>query len=282
MSPIPTALRTGSRRGVVEFLNSLRNPTDVGFWIVGAVATVIVLWFLRADSIAELGITAAQFIFPGLLAVQILIAATWSVGVMISTEREDGTLLRAKALPHGALSYATGITVRSLIETGVAVAIVVVPAMLLVPGILDRGPLALAAIGILVLGFVALLPIGLAIGALSRNPRAVAGWGLLAGAGVAYVSGIFVPLVTFPEWVQVIGQILPLYWLGLLLRSVILPENLSMVEIGDSWRTLEAFGVLGAWALLGILIAPALLRRMARRESGSMLERSRQRALQRV
>ena len=282
MSPIPTALRTGSRRGVVEFLNSLRNPTDVGFWIVGAVATVIVLWFLRADSIAELGITAAQFIFPGLLAVQILIAATWSVGVMISTEREDGTLLRAKALPHGALSYATGITVRSLIETGVAVAIVVVPAMLLVPGILDRGPLALAAIGILVLGFVALLPIGLAIGALSRNPRAVAGWGLLAGAGVAYVSGIFVPLVTFPEWVQVIGQILPLYWLGLLLRSVILPENLSMVEIGDSWRTLEAFGVLGAWTLLGILIAPALLRRMARRESGSMLERSRQRALQRV
>jgi len=55
-----------------------------------------------------------------------------------------------------------------------------------------------------------------------------------------------------------------------------------MVEIGDSWRTLEAFGVLGAWTLLGILIAPALLRRMARRESGSMLERSRQRALQRV
>jgi ABC-type multidrug transport system, permease component len=281
-APIPTALRAGVRRGVVEFLNSLRSPTDVGFWIVGAIVTVVVLWFLRTDRIAELDITTAQFIFPGLLAVQLLIAATWGVGVMISTEREDGTLLRAKALPHGTLTYATGITMRSLLESAVAVALVLVPSLFLVGGLLDRGPVALAAVGILVLGFVALFPIGLAVGALSRNPRAVSGWGLLVGAAVVFASGIFVPLITFPEWAQVIGQLLPLYWLGLLLRSVLLPENLHVVEIGESWRTLEAFGVLGAWAVVGILIAPPLLRRMARRESGTSLERARQKALQRV
>ena len=282
MSPIPNALRAGSRRGVIDFLNSLRNPTDVGFWIVGALATVLVLSFLRHEQIGDLGISSAHFIFPGLLAVQLLVAATWGVSVMLATEREDGTLLRAKTLPHGALSYVTGITVRSLIETGFALALVVVPAAIIVPGILDRGPVALAAVGISLLGFVALLPIGLAVGAVSRNPRAVSGWGVLVGAGVVLVSGLFIPLGTMPEWVQVVGQILPLYWLGLLLRSVLLPENLHVVEIGEGWRMLEAFGVVGAWAVVGVLVAPPLLRRMAQRETVATVERSRQKALQRV
>lgn len=278
---VPT-LRAGSRRGVVEFLNSLRSPTDVGFWVVGALATTIVLWFLRDAPVDDFGISTARFIFPGLLAIQILIASAWSVAIMLSTDREDGTLLRAKAMPHGVATYLTGISVRTIIETGVALALVVIPSALLVPDLFARGPIAFAAVGILLLGFLAILPIGLVIGALFRNPRAVSGWGLIAAGGIVMVSGIFLPLITLPEWLQVIGQILPLYWLGLLLRSVLLPENLVVIELGDSWRMLEAFGVLGAWAVVGLVVAPPLLRRMARRESGSVLERSREKALQRV
>ena len=41
------------------------------------------------------------------------------------------------------------------------------------------------------------------------------------------------------------------------------------MEIGHSWRHLETLGVLGAWAIAGLVLAPILLRRMARRESGS-------------
>jgi ABC-2 type transport system permease protein len=54
------------------------------------------------------------------------------------------------------------------------------------------------------------------------------------------------------------------------------------VEIGDSWRHLETVAVLGAWAVAGLLIAPLVLRRMARRESGSRVADRRERALQRV
>lgn len=283
MTSIPaTMLRTGARRGVVEFLNSLRSPTDVGFWIVGGLSVVITLWFLRTIHIDELGISTALFIFPGLLAVQILIASTFSVAIMLSTDREDGTLLRSKALPAGVPAYLAGVTVRTLIETAVALAIVVVPSAFLVPDLFATGPVAFAALGILVLGFLALMPFGLAIGAVVRNPRAVSGWGLLVVGAIVMTSGIFLPIYQLPEWLQVIGQILPLYWLGLALRAVLLPENLVVVELGDSWRMLESLGVLGAWAVVGILIAPPLLRRMARRESGSVLERSRQKALQRV
>jgi ABC-2 type transport system permease protein len=275
-------LRAGARRGLIEFANSARNPSDVGFWVFGALVTVVVLWFNRDAPVGDTGISASRYIFPGLLAMQIFIAASWGVAITLSTEREDGTLLRAKALPNGVATYLSGISFRTILETLLAFLIVLVPSAFIVSGLFDRGPIAFAALGILLLGFVALLPLGLVIGAIFRNPRAVSGWGFLVVAAVVVGSGIFFPMINMPLWAQVIGQILPLYWLGLLLRGVLLPENLVVMELGESWRMLEAVGVLGAWAVLGIVLAPMLLRRMARRESGSLLERSRQKALQRV
>jgi ABC-2 type transport system permease protein len=66
------------------------------------------------------------------------------------------------------------------------------------------------------------------------------------------------------------------------MRSALLPPEAVAVEIGDSWRHLETVAVLGAWAVAGLLIAPLVLRRMARRESGSRVADRRERALQRV
>jgi len=40
--------------------------------------------------------------------------------------------------------------------------------------------------------------------------------------------------------------------------------------------------VLGAWAVIGLIVAPIVLRRMARHESGSAVERRRQKAVQRA
>ena len=37
------------------------------------------------------------------------------------------------------------------------------------------------------------------------------------------------------------------------------------MELTHSWRTLETLGVLGLWAIVGLLVAPVVLRRMARR-----------------
>lgn len=278
---LPT-LRAGLRRGVITFVNALRSPSDLTFWLIGIVSTVVVLWFLRDSTIDGAGLSVALFIFPGLLTIQILIAASWGLAMTLSTEREDGTLLRSKALPNGVTTYVTGLSVRTLLETGIALVIVIVPSLLIVEGLFERGPAALLGIPFLLLGFLALLPLGFIVGALVRNPRAVSGWGLLVLGAIVMVSGIFLPLASLPGWLQVIGQILPLYWLGHGLRAVVLPEGFAVIEIGETWRVLEAFGVLGAWAVVGMLVTPPLLRRMSRRESASLLERSRQKALQRV
>ena len=73
-----------------------------------------------------------------------------------------------------------------------------------------------------------------------------------------------------------------MYWLGLGMRSALLPAHLASVEIDHSWRHLATFGVLSAWAVAGLLVAPLLLRRMARRESGSSVAARREKVLRQV
>jgi ABC-2 type transport system permease protein len=55
-----------------------------------------------------------------------------------------------------------------------------------------------------------------------------------------------------------------------------------MRELSGSWRHLETAAVLDAWALVGLALAPVVLRRMARRESGATVEAGRQKATQRI
>lgn len=64
------------------------------------------------------------------------------------------------------------------------------------------------------------------------------------------------------------------------MRSALLSDTAAAIEIGESWRHLETVAVLSVWAVLGLIIAPLVLSRMARRESGSRLADRQEKALQ--
>jgi ABC-2 type transport system permease protein len=100
--------------------------------------------------------------------------------------------------------------------------------------------------------------------------------------GLTAVSGIFYPVTAMPGWLQGTAQVFPVYWLGLGMRSGLLSPSAAAVEIAASWRVPQTAAVLGAWVLAGLVTAPLVLRRMARRESGSRVAQRRDRALQRT
>jgi ABC-2 type transport system permease protein len=131
-----------------------------------------------------------------------------------------------------------------------------------------------------VLGLLATMPWGAMVGSLVNSSQSGFGLSFLPAAGVIAISGIFYPISGLPDWVHPVAQVFPLYWLGLGMRAALSPEAAAAAEIGGSWRHLETFGVLGVWAVVGLLLAPRVLRRMARRESGSAVEARRQRAMQ--
>ena len=283
MSAHSHAIKSGVRRGRIEFMNSVRAGQDIAYYVIVSLVLLVVLWLSRNDTVPGTDVSVAAFMLPGLLALQVAFAGAFGVATVLATEREDGTLLRLKAVPYGMVGYVTGQLVRVLLEIAFSMVIVLVPAAFFVPGLMADGlPAALGAVGYLILGLFAVLPLGFIIGSVFKNPRSVGGWGMVVMVAVVWVSGIFSPLATMPGWVQLIGQCAPTYWLGLGLRSTLLPEAAMVAEIGGSWRTLLTIAVLLAWAIIGFLLAPVLLRRMARRESGSTVAARREKALQRV
>ncbi|MCP9972995.1 ABC transporter permease [Streptomyces somaliensis] len=152
----------------------------------------------------------------------------------------------------------------------------------LVDGVARQGGGALPTlVWVVPLGLLATLPVGAVIGSLVDSPRTV-GLLMLPVMGLVAISGVYFPVSNLPEWLQVVGQVFPVYWLGLGLRSALLPADAVAAEVGEPWRHLETAGVLGAWAVAGLLLAPPVLRRMARRESGAAMVERHRKAMQRV
>jgi ABC-2 type transport system permease protein len=284
MNPQWNATISGMRRGWREWLISLRNPGDVTYTLVGIVIAVVVVYLYRNDTLMPAVATPmAVYVLASVLAVQLVFASAYALATLLATEREDGTLLRMKSLPYGLRAYAIGLITRSLLEfTATATVTTVFGVVLLWPGLTLSVIDVLILLGVLILGIAALTSFGFVIGSIFRSPRAVGGWGLIVVGGLVWVSGLIQPLSTMAPWAQVLGQASPLYWLGLGIRSSFLPDDFTVIELGGDWRLSLVFPILAAWAAAGLVLAPVLLSRMARRETISTVERGRERALQRV
>lgn len=282
MNPIGYAARLGVARGLREFRQSVTTVSDLVWYVFVAVAFVVVLIFQRDSTVKGTDISLAFSVLPSVLGMMIAFNGMQGVAGTLAVEREDGTLLRAKAVPNGMIGYLVGRILGVSLGALLSLAIILVSALFLVPEVAETGPGGwLTFFGMVALGLLASLTWGAILGSLVTSPQVAFSITMPAFMGLAAISGIFYPIFAMPGWVQGIAQVFPVYWLGLGVRSAFLPGSAAAVEIGDSWRHLETVAVLGAWGVVGLLLAPGVLRRMARKESGSTMEARRQRALQR-
>lgn len=277
---IDTVLRGALRQALIELRVQLLSPM-LASWLIMPGTGLLVLYFLRGFDVLDSAVSVAQLGVPGILTMTIITSGLLGVAGQLITERDDGTLLRAKAVPGGMSSRLLGDV---LVNMGTAMGpmlLLVAVAALLFEGVTPNGPLGwLTLLWVSILGLLATLPFGAVFGALLRDPMLLWTVGMAVYGGLA-ISGVFYPIQAMPEWVQTLGQMLPLYWIGLGLRHAMLPADAVTLEIGESWRVAETVGVLGAWAVLGLILAPIALRRMARRQSGSNVSAARDRVLSR-
>jgi len=281
MNPRLHAARAGLIRGGIELRQTFTNAQDLWNYVFPTVLFLIVMIFMRGASVPGTDFSLGSRTLPSVLGATIAFGGLVSVAMMLAIEREDGTLLRAKAVPDGMLGYLIGKIVLCGGMAVVSVLLILVPGTFLFDGLQLGLGAWLTLAWVLVLGMIAAMPLGAISGSLFSNPR---NGGLIAVPMMALVaiSGIFYPITSLPGWLQGVAQVFPVYWLGLGMRSALLPPELAAVEIDGSWRHLETIAVLGAWSVLGLVVAPVVLRRMARRESGSMVAARRDQALRRV
>lgn len=273
-------LRGALRRARTELRIQLLSPL-VFTWLFFPLVGLVVLFFLRGQQVRDSTVSLAQIGVPGLLTVGLVSSGVIGVAGQLMGERDDGTLLRAKAVPHGMAGHLVG-------NLLVAVAMAVVPtvgvlavAATFVDDVTPRTAAAwLTFVWVAVLGLFAMLPFGAVLGAWFRD-AAMLGWSSIIVYAAMAVSGVFYPISALPGWLQVIGQALPTYWFGLGLRSALLPPEAAALELGGSWRPGLTLVALTVWAVLGLVLAPPALRRMARHQSGSRVAEARDKVLTR-
>jgi ABC-2 type transport system permease protein len=283
MNPTVHAVRLGLARGRLEFRQVVFSAQDISFMVVTAVGCPTLLYFQRR-SVVTGNLTMGMLTMPSLIGLMVAVGGIVGVATRLSVDREDGTLLRARAIPNGTVGYVVARVSCTSLELVPVLLIIVASGLILLPGLATSTGIAgwLSLLGFVVLGLAATLPWGAIIGSLLSSPDAVTGLTILPIATIAAISGIFQPISNLPGWVQGVAQFFPVYWLGLGMRSALLDDQMAVAEIGHSWRVGPAIAILSAWAVAGFLLAPLVLRRMARRESGSAMEERRRRAMQRA
>ena len=274
------AVKAGWRRGLTELRQSFTNGPELFSHFLWPVLMLVALLFLRHRDFGSTGFLLGALALPSILGMNAAMGMV-SMSQQLTADREDGTLLRAKATPNGMLGYLVGKVVSVAGGLLADLTILLIPGLFLVDGLALGSAHWLTLVWVLVLGVIATLPIGAILGSVFTTARSQ-GLIQLPVLALIAISGIFYPLTALPGWLQWIGQLTPIYWMGVGMRSALLPGSAVVVEIDHSWRHLETAAVLGAWAVAGLLLAPVVLRRMARRESGSKVAERRERALQRV
>ena len=176
---------------------------------------------------------------PSILGALVAFGVVVGPAYALAMEKEDGTLLRHKAVPHGLAGYFTGQLVFQTLSLLPQMVVILVPSFLLFENLMADSSGWLTVVWVLLLGLLAALPIGMVIGALVPSAQKVGTWGMLPVMVLAGISGIFYPIQQLWGWVQVVAQLFPMYWLGLGMRSAFLPDSAAALELGGSWRTLE-------------------------------------------
>jgi ABC-2 type transport system permease protein len=275
------AVRLGLARGGIELRHMFTYPPDLFQTVFIPLIQIVVLFLMRGHHVPGTTFSLGSLTLPSGIGMGFVLGGTLGVTGLLSVDREDGTLLRAKATPHGMTAYVIGQITRISATNLFGLVITLVLGLIAFPGVtLTPGGAATLA-WVALLGLFATIPLGIALGSLLPNPRFIS-LVLLPLGGLTAISGIFYPITHMPGWLQAVGQAFPMYWLGLGMRAALLPSHLAAVEIGGSWRLPLVFLVLALWSLLGLASAPPILRRMARRESGSRVAERRERAMLRA
>ncbi|GCB47532.1 ABC transporter permease [Streptomyces sp. NL15-2K] len=268
--------RLGLSRGAIELRQVLRSRKDIYTYLSTPLVFLAVSYWQSRDGDDAM----TQLSLAGGIGSTIFMFGLLTVPQFLFGDREDGTLLRLRGVPGAMTAYVTGKVLFVLVNITVSIALLLLGGrVLLGAGLPDTSQQWLTLVWVVALGIVAVVPIGAAIGSLLPAAREALGVYMLPMMALMVLSGTFSPLRKLPEWLQNLASFFPLRWIAQGVRSALLPDSAQALEVSGAWQHTTVAGVLALWAVAGLVLAPRLLQRMARRESGSRLSEREQRRM---
>jgi ABC-2 type transport system permease protein len=161
------AARAGVRRGWIELKHTFTTPGDlVTLLIFTGILLGVMLW-TRTTTVPGTHFSLGTAMLASMLGMTVGFNGLATLGSILTVEREDGTLLRAKATPNGMTGYLIGKVVTVSGTILISVAATLITGALLFSGLaVGSASTWLTLIPVVLLGLLATLPIGAVLGSL--------------------------------------------------------------------------------------------------------------------
>lgn len=188
----------------------LREPMSVGFGILFPTAILLLLGAvpaLREPSEEYDGARFVEFWAPTALVISLAILGLQHVPGVLATYRQNGILRRLSTTPVHPSEVLVAQLLIVLAAALVAAALLILAAWLLLDVPLPDQPLAFLAA--FVIGFGALLAIGLLIAAVAPNVRVANGLAVLVFMLVMFAGGVYLPRFLMPDFLVRLGEYTP-------------------------------------------------------------------------
>jgi ABC-2 type transport system permease protein len=228
----------------------LRNPRATFFTLVFPLILLVMFNALNNSNVSITGgeVAFSQFFTPS-IAVFAMTTATYT-GVIfgLATAREQGILKRVRGTPLP-MSVFISSWLASAVVTGVVSVVVMFAVAVPAFGVDIRPRLLPAAVITLVLGGAAMSAIGLAVASFIRRLETAPIVANLTLFPLLFVSGVFYPIESEPQWLQTIAHLFPLSHFVQAFDACFSPFTTGS---GFSFRDLA---VLAAWGVAGAIVA---------------------------
>ena len=229
----------------------IRVPTLIAFATVQPILFVLLFTYAWGGAVHPPGVNRyIDYALPGIWVLSIAFGAS-QTGVAVADDLATGMVDRFRALPMARSAVLAGRTaadaVRNLfvltLMTGVASAI----------GFrFHAGPIAaLAAVGLALAVGVGFSWIFALLGLLVRDPESAGIGGLLAVIPLIFTSSTFVPVATFPGWLQAFAKLNPI---------TVTVDALRALCLGGPTATHLGHALAWIGALLAVTMPAAILR----------------------
>jgi ABC-2 type transport system permease protein len=248
------AARLGVLRGGLELRMFFRQRESVLFTFALPVILLALFGSIFSGTVGHTGVPYNQYFAAGIIASGIMSASFVNLGTGVSSDRDDGTLVRLAGTPAPAAAYFIGKSVCAMVVSVAEVAVmlaVAVPAFgLRLPATPGRW---LTLAWVVLLGTATCSLLGIAVSGLARSARGASAVVTLPYLVLSFISGVYFVFSSLPSGLQQVAARFPLKWMCQGLRSVFLPTAFQAVEAGHSWQLGRVALVLVAW-LAGSLV----------------------------
>ncbi|MGW3954529.1 ABC transporter permease [Streptomyces sp. NPDC004752] len=264
---LPGAWAVGLDRGALEIKQFFRQRDQVVFTFAFPVVFLFLFASIFQDTVRGSGVTASQLYVPAMMASGIMTTSFQSLGISIAVERDEKVLRRLHGTPMPPTAYFLG-KVWLVLVTGILETVV----LLLVGTTLYGVDLPSDAgrwfdfVWIFVLGLTGCALLGIAVSSVPRSARSASSVVVLPFLVVQFISGVYIPISTIPDWMLNIGALFPLKWMCQGLRGVFLPDSAQVLEQAGSWEFGRIALVLTAWCIGGLALCLLTFRWKSRRD----------------